>query len=701
MRYVSLLAGLLTVSLINLRCTVQNISVSPYPEVTIISPTPSSQILDTTTIVIDASDDKGIAHVQLYIDGRIPKGGDMLYVPYTYAWDTSQLPDTSKHQIFAKAYDTDSNVTVTPTLTVTIYRFQPTNLSAQLVSDTLVSLSWKDNCSKETGYQVVSQESNGTYDLVANLPPNTTSLDISGLYLTSQTYTYLVRAVIDTLKSKFSNPAIITPVVTAPAQLTASMLSDTSISLAWQIRLHSIVQFVNVEEAVDTASFTVVRTLPVATDTLILPGRYLLGSSYQFRVMGYTSHGNKSSYSNVAAASVYFPGPNALRGTTASTSSIRLTWIDNSTIEKQFSVERKTATSDFNEVGRVGANVTTYTDVGLDSAQAYTYRVRALSTNNASAYSPSATFNYVLAFFESQSIQADNRAIAGVSFVGATNSVISSAQNNSAAVWDATTGIQTGIFSGSPAPITALEANPTGTTLVTGTSDGNVQIWNIPSRSLLRTIKAFATGLSSVSVSGDGSLVAGACGSTPFLGVWRASDGTLVWSDTAHAAKINAIVFSPDGSMLLSCSDDHSIKAWRSADGSLLWTAQKSTDFFRALAVTNARDLVVSAGVSQLDPLSIWQLSSGTPLGGFIGSSAGGGTPGNAVSISSGGDSLVCGYGDNELRVWEVTTRSLLDEAAGHTSSVVAVQFNQTGDLIASGDAGGILKVWKRTKSWR
>ena len=71
-------------------------------------------------------------------------------------------------------------------------------------------------------------------------------------------------------------------------------------------------------------------------------------------------------------------------------SEIMVTWTDNSTNEDEFIIERGTgagsgvsaaSAQDFIEVGRVGANVTTFRDTGLNPATSYQYRVTACNEN--------------------------------------------------------------------------------------------------------------------------------------------------------------------------------------------------------------------------------------------------------------------------------------------------------------------------------
>jgi hypothetical protein len=78
-----------------------------------------------------------------------------------------------------------------------------------------------------------------------------------------------------------------------------------------------------------------------------------------------------------------------------SSSQINLSWTDNSNNETGFKVERSKNGKGFSQLATVGANVTTYSDTGLNRTTTYYYRVRAVNAGGNSAYSniASATTN--------------------------------------------------------------------------------------------------------------------------------------------------------------------------------------------------------------------------------------------------------------------------------------------------------------------
>lgn len=78
--------------------------------------------------------------------------------------------------------------------------------------------------------------------------------------------------------------------------------------------------------------------------------------------------------------------PSGLAATAASSSSIHLTWTDNSTNETSFRVEMKT-TGSFRQVQTTAANATSATLTGLAPQTAYTFRVRARGVGGFSPWS--------------------------------------------------------------------------------------------------------------------------------------------------------------------------------------------------------------------------------------------------------------------------------------------------------------------------
>jgi hypothetical protein len=161
------------------------------PEVALISPTSSTEILDSVYVEISAKDNKGITRVDFIIDNVIIKSWNV--GPYKTNLDLSMFSDSSWHTAYAKAYDADSNYTTTPVLTLSFRRlFAPSNFWAESFSEKVIKLHWKDMSRFETGYQVEMSDTNDVYKIIGSTAANDTSFVVNNLDKTNS-YNFRVR----------------------------------------------------------------------------------------------------------------------------------------------------------------------------------------------------------------------------------------------------------------------------------------------------------------------------------------------------------------------------------------------------------------------------------------------------------------------------------------------------------------------------
>jgi fibronectin type 3 domain-containing protein len=290
----------------------------------------------------------------------------------------------------------------------------PTSLAASAVSSSQINLSWVDPNTTETGVVVErSLLATSGFTAIASLPKNTRTYSDIGL-AAGTTYYYRVQAVgRKGIFSPFSNVALATtgtstptptptptptatpaPTPVAPSALSATAASASQINLSWSDNSSNETGF-KVERATSSAGpWGQIGTTAAASyaDT------GLSGSTtYWYRVRAYNTAGN-SGYSNTASAttsaSATAPAaPGNLAATAASPTQINLSWLDNSTNETGFKIERAAASAGpWSQIGTAVAGAVSYADAnGLAASTPYWYRVRAFNTAGDSTYSNTAT----------------------------------------------------------------------------------------------------------------------------------------------------------------------------------------------------------------------------------------------------------------------------------------------------------------------
>lgn len=266
----------------------------------------------------------------------------------------------------------------------------PTGLTATDVSSSQINLSWTAS-SGATSYNVKrATVSGGSYTTVAT-GVTTTNFSDTGLS-DSTTYYYVVSAVNAGGESANSTEATATTIPQSPAGLAATG-GNAVVNLVWvQSSSPGITQNkVYRSTAGSGGPYNLLATLTATTsysDTAVVNG-----STYYYTVSAVNAAG-ESALSAYAGATPSAPAPPLAPSNLTATGAKRkvtITWMDNSSNENGFKIERSTNNVNFTQITTVAPNTISYANTGLTSGTTYYYRVRAYNTNGDSAYSNTAS----------------------------------------------------------------------------------------------------------------------------------------------------------------------------------------------------------------------------------------------------------------------------------------------------------------------
>ena len=281
------------------------------------------------------------------------------------------------------------------------------------------------------------------------------------------------------------------------------------------------------------------------------------------------------------------------------------------------------------------------------------------------------------------------------------------------------------VIRGPTGAVTSLAALGDGHSLAVAGADGNVQLWNMDSgeieRSLigpLNEVTAIATAEGKlVAARRDGSvdvfdLKTGARSSTLNRGdgpVWAvvtgrgegryfaagqdtkirlaSASGRIESVFSGHDNAVYALAYAPERRIIVSGGADKVVKVWDERRHRLLRSLYGHSDDVRAVAIDARTDLIASGSYDQT--VAIWSLGNGQrlrTLAGHTGRVVG-------VAFAPNGRLVASASEDGTAKLWSLDTGEVLATYVGHTGAVRGLAFIADGRLATAGDDGTV-RVW-------
>jgi WD40 repeat protein len=242
-------------------------------------------------------------------------------------------------------------------------------------------------------------------------------------------------------------------------------------------------------------------------------------------------------------------------------------------------------------------------------------------------------------------------------------------------------------------PINALDFNRSGSILLSGSSDHNIKLWDVENSILLRTISEHVTVTRDVKFTPDGKSVISA--ENNYIVYWRnavsGSVGKLLLY--GHTGTVNSVDISTDMSIIISGSQDKTIKVWDAVSGDLIHTIVEHTSSVRNVEFNPLSNQFASCSADF--SVKIWSpdnLQSVKSLEGHEGSLY-------SISFHPSGKYLAGGGSSNMLYIWDLTSGEIIRILGAHTNIITSVKFGGNGNTVVSGGKDDKVIVWRNVFS--
>ena len=219
----------------------------------------------------------------------------------------------------------------------------------------------------------------------------------------------------------------------------------------------------------------------------------------------------------------------------------------------------------------------------------------------------------------------------------------------------------------------------------------SVGLWHplpdLPQPALIRTLQGHAAGVTGCAVSPDGTWIVSASDDKT-LKVWDAGSGEARLTLHGHTAEVFGCVVSPDGAWIVSASMDKTLKVWDAHTGEVRLTLQGHTEGVIGCAVSPDGTWIVSA--SSDETLKVWDAGSGEARLTLQGHTDGV----SSCAVSPDGTWIVSASMDKTLKVWDAGSGEVRLTLQGHTAGVRGCAVSPDGTWIVSASMDKTLKVW-------
>ncbi|ODV88017.1 hypothetical protein CANARDRAFT_192731 [[Candida] arabinofermentans NRRL YB-2248] len=227
--------------------------------------------------------------------------------------------------------------------------------------------------------------------------------------------------------------------------------------------------------------------------------------------------------------------------------------------------------------------------------------------------------------------------------------------------------------------------------LIVGFTNGEFRLYELPSFTMLQNLSMGSNAVNTIAVNSTGEWIAFGSRKLGQLLVYEWKSESYILKQQGHFDAMNCLTYSPDGSRIVTASDDGKIKIWDVVSGFCLATFEEHQSAVTAVAFAKRGQVMFS---SSLDgTVRAWDLIRYRNFRTFTSTER---IQFSCLAVDPSGEIVCAGSLDDfKIQVWSVQTAQLLDQLAGHEGPVSCLSFGTEGSpSLASASWDKTIRIW-------
>lgn len=250
--------------------------------------------------------------------------------------------------------------------------------------------------------------------------------------------------------------------------------------------------------------------------------------------------------------------------------------------------------------------------------------------------------------------------------------------------------VQKHFFMQGSATVRCASFHPESNLLVAGFSNGLFGLYEMPDFNNIHKLSISQNDIDFVTINKTGEWLAFGASKLGQLLVWEWQSESYILKQQGHFDSMNSLVYSPDGTKIVTTADDGKIKVWDIESGFCIVTFTEHTSGVTGCEFAKKGNVLFT---SSLDgSIRAWDLIRYRNFRTFTAPTR---LSFSCMAVDPSGEVVAAGSLDSfDIYIWSVQTGQLLDQLSGHEGPVSSLAFSPNGESLVSGSWDRTARIW-------